>query len=146
MMNKAVNDLKMNLTEKGFTQKAIVSDKEMKEAIKILDSQKGVVSTPDTELRYIEGLFDLPLGYLHEFKVIPAEGSEKCDCGRVPNALDIVYTAHKRQIHDKSLIRDTLIGFSNLIELAESGRAGECFNCGRTIVMAGYWTRKYMYA
>ncbi len=145
MTSKALNNLKKKFREKGFTQKAIISDKEMTEAIKILNAQKGVVTTPDKELRYIEGLFDLPLGYLHEFNVIPAKG-KKCICGRTPNALDIVYTALKKQIHDKSLIRDTLIGFNNLIEFAESGRTGECFHCGKPVVMASYWTNRYMYA
>ena len=35
-----------------------------------------------------------------------------------------------------------LIGFSNLVELANDGRTGECFNCGRLIQSRSYWTRE----
>jgi hypothetical protein len=130
----------------GFTQKAIVSDDQMAKLVEAFDSQMGVTSTPSDELRYIEGLAELPFGYLHEFKVIPAPGHEKCACGRIPSALEIVGAALRRKIHDKSLIRDTLIGFENLLEIAQNGRHGECVSCGRAVVMRGYRTRKYMYA
>jgi hypothetical protein len=133
-------------TKAGFTQKAVVSDEQMAQLIEAFNSQIGVVSTPADELRYIEGLAELPLGYLREFKVIPAPGYEKCVCGRIPSALEIVSGALRRKIHDKSLIRDTLIGFENLLEIAQSGRQGECVSCGRVVVMRSYWTRKYMYA
>jgi hypothetical protein len=130
----------------GFTQKAIVSDEQMAELIEAFNSHVGVISTPADELRYIEGLAELPLGFLSEFKVIPAPGYEKCACGRIPSALEIVNVALKRKIHDKSLIRDTLIGFENLLEIAQSGRQGECVSCGRVVVMRSYWTHGYMYA
>jgi hypothetical protein len=134
------------LSKDGYTQKAILSDDQMSKLIEAFDSQKGVISTPADELRYIDGLVNLPFGYLQEFKVIPSEGHAKCACGRIPSALEIIQTAMKRRIHDVSLIRDTLIGFENLIEIAQSGRQGECISCGRPIVMRGYRTRRYMYA
>ena len=134
------------LNKEGFAQKAILPDDQMSKLIEAFDSQKGVVSTPEDELRYIEGLVNLPFGYLKEFKVIPADGHEKCACGRIPSALEIVQTAIKRRVHDVSIIRDTLIGFENLIEIAQNGRQGECISCGRPVLMAGYRTRTYMYA
>ena len=133
-------------SKEGFTQKAVVSDEQMAKLIDAFNSQVGVISTPADELRYIEGLVELPLGYLSEFKVIPAPGYEKCKCGRIPSALEIVNSALKQRIHDKSLIRDTLIGFENLLEIARSGRQGECISCGRTVVMRSYYTHGYMYA
>jgi hypothetical protein len=115
-------------------------------ARKSFDSEEGVVDTPADELRYIEGLLNLPLGHIDHFKIIPAKGSERCACGRTPSALDVVHTALRKRIHDKEIIRDALIGFSNLVELSENGRTAECFNCGRLIVSRSYWTHRYLYA
>jgi hypothetical protein len=118
----------------------------MELATRAFDDQEGIVDTPTEELRYIEGLLNLPLGYVGQFRVVPAEGHEQCVCGRTPSALDIIYTALRKRIHDKELMRDTLIGFSNIIELSENGRTAECFNCSRLISSRSYWTRRYMYA
>jgi len=146
MAKASLEKIRTQLTKDGFSQKAIVSDEQMSEFIEAFDTQKGVLSTPGDELRYIEGLAELPFGYLTKFKVIPVPGHEKCACGRTPSALEIVNAAVKRKVHDKSLIRDTLIGFENLVEIAQSGRQGECVACGRAVVMGGYRTRRYMYA
>lgn len=146
MSELQLDDIMTQLQNRGFKQKAIVSDDEMKQMCVAFDAQKGVVSTPEAELRYIEGLMDLPIGYIPEFKVLPAEGHEKCECGRVPSALDLVSTALKHKIHDKSLMRDTFIGFHNLVEMAQTGRAGECIACGRPTLFAGYRKQDYMYA
>lgn len=134
------------LSQDGFSQKAIVSDEKMEMLSKAFNSQKGVVSTPPDELRYIEGLLELPFGYIKEFNVIPRSGRKSCKCGRILTALDIVYPAVKRRVHDKNLMRDTLIGFENLVEIAKDGRQGECVSCGRLAIMGGYWTHGYMYA
>lgn len=134
------------LSEDGFSQKAIVSDEKMKAMSKAFNSQKGVISTPQDELRYIEGLLELPFGHIKEFNVIPKNGQGLCKCGRTLTALDIVYPAVKRRIHDKNLMRDALIGFENLVEIAKDGRQGECVACGRVVIMGGYWTHAYMYA
>ena len=146
MAKASMEKLLSQLKKDGFTQKAIVSDEQMDRLVEVFDSQKGVIATPPDELRYIEGLTELPFGYLTEFKVIPAPGHEKCACGRTPSALEIVNTALKRKIHDKSLIRDTLIGFENLVEIAQNGRQGECVACGRMVLMSGYRKKGYMYA
>ena len=146
MAKASLEKILAQFTKDGFSQKAIVTDEQMGKLIEAFDKQNGVISTPSDELRYIEGLVELPFSYLSEFKVIPAPGHEKCACGRIPSALEIVNTAVKRKIHDKSLIRDTLIGFENLLEIAQNGRQGECVSCGRAIIMGGYRTRRYMYA
>lgn len=142
----SIANLKENLRRQGYGQRAVVPDHEMTRAQELLDSQPGIVETPAEELRYIEGLLGLPYGHLPRFRVLPAEGYERCACGRTPTALDLVQTAVRKRIHDRDLIRDTLIGFSNLIELAEDGRAAECLNCGRATLSASYWTHAYMYA
>lgn len=146
MERMSLVEFKERLRRQGFEQKAVVSDEEMELARESFNSQEGAIDTPAEELRYIEGLLNLPFGYIEQFKILPAKGSERCACGRIPSALDIVYTAVKKRIHDKDVIRDTLIGFSNLIELSENGRTAECFNCARLISSRGYWTRRYMYA
>jgi len=59
-------------------------------------------SSFESELRYIEGLFNLPLGHLGGFYMIPRRGYEKCKCGRTPSALDVVYFALTKHIHHAS--------------------------------------------
>jgi hypothetical protein len=146
MEQTALMAFKDGLRRKGFEQKAVVSDEEMEMATRAFNEQPGVLDTPTDELRYIEGLLNLPLRFIDQFKIIPVAGYEKCACGRTPSALDITYTAIQKRIHDKEMIRDTLIGFSNLVELADEGRTFECFNCGRPIRSSSYWTSGYMYA
>jgi hypothetical protein len=146
MEPRSIAALKEHLLREGHGQRAVVSDHEMTRAQELLDSQPGIVDTPAEELRYIEGLLGLPYGHLPRFRVLPAEGYGRCACGRTLTALDLVHTALRKRIHDRELMRDTLIGFSNLIELAEDGRAAECFNCGRATLSSSYWTHAYMYA
>ncbi len=102
--------------------------------------------TPQNELRYIEGLFGLPLGHIESFKVIPAEGYEQCRCGRTPSALDIVHFALTHHVHSRDLIRDTLLGLQNIFELSDAGREGECYQCGRRVAFEGYYKKGYAYA
>ena len=143
----SIDDLKKQLQSAGFDQRAYLDDADMANAQALFDKDPRVVGTPEQELRYIEGLFDLPLGYITDFKVIPAVGYEKCKCGRIPTALDVVYLAHKKHIHSKELIRDTLIGFKNIFEIATSGRTTECFSCGRKVeIMAYSRSKPYIYA
>ena len=146
MEESSLKILKERLAGEGFQQKAILSDSQMNELGNALGRNPRVLSTPPEELRYLEGLVDLPLGHLAYFKVIPAKGNERCKCGRTPSALDIVQTALARRLHDKSLVRDTLIGFKNIFESAKDGRNGECIRCGRPVVMESYWTNAYAYA
>lgn len=130
------------LRARGFETKAIVSDVEMAAATEAFDAEEGVLDTPAEELRYIEGLLNLPIGHLERFRIIPTAEHARCACGRVPSALDLVATTVRRRIHD----RDTLLGLTNLVELADNGRAGECVSCGRRMVSKRYWTNRYMYA
>ena len=145
MSDAPLVSLKQALKGRGFEQRAIVSDEEMAQAKRILDSLDGIVETPVEELRYIEGLLKLPLGYIDFFRILP-KGQRTCACGRTPTALDLVSTALRKQIHNEEIVRDTLIGFSNLIEISEAGRTAECINCGRSFLSSSYWTNGYMYA
>jgi hypothetical protein len=134
------------LRARGFEAKAIISDEEMAAATEAFHGEEGVLDTPADELRYIEGLLGLPMGHIGRFSIIPAAGYARCTCGRVPSALDLVATALRRRIHDRDTVRDTLLGLTNLVELADGGRAGECFSCGRRMISSSYWTHQYMYA
>jgi hypothetical protein len=145
MTDAPLVSLKQELKNRGFEQKAIVSDEEMARARRIVDSLDGIVDTPVEELRYIEGLLKLPFGYIDLFRILP-KGQRTCACGRTPTALDLVSTSLRKQIHNEEIVRDTLIGFSNLIELSEAGRTAECISCGRSFSSKVYWTRRYMYA
>jgi hypothetical protein len=138
--------LKEQLRRDGFSNSAILDEATFDRAKQYLDEDPRRIDTPEPELRYIEGLLSLPFGFFEQFSVIPAEGAEQCACGRVPSALDLVVTALKKRIHDRELIRDTLIGFAPLFEFADDGRRADCITCGRQIVFGGYWTRRYMYA
>src|SRR5580765_6592541 len=117
------------LRARGFETKAIVSDEEMAAATEAFHGEEGVIDTPAEELRYIEGLLSLPMGYVERFSIIPASGYSRCACGRVPSALDLVATALRRRIHDREMVRETVLGLTNLVELADGGRAAECFSC-----------------
>ena len=86
------------------------------------------------------------MGHIERFSIIPAAGYARCACGRVPSALDLVATALRRRIHDRDTVRDTMLGLTNLVELADGGRAAECFSCGRRMISSSYWTHQYMYA
>jgi hypothetical protein len=103
--------------------------------------------TPPEELRYMEGLLDLPLGFMEEFGYIPANGYEVCECGRTPSALDVVHTALKQNIHSKTLVRDTILGSDNVFEMADSGRHAACISCSNQFVTEVYnHKRNYLYA
>ncbi|MEU4425546.1 hypothetical protein AB0F81_33405 [Actinoplanes sp. NPDC024001] len=145
-MEKTITDLKESLQREGFDRKAILSGEQMRTAQELLDGSDGALDTPPEELRYIEGLLNLPLGHLKQFRIIPAPGYEQCRCGRTPSALDITATAARNHIHGKEMMRDTLIGFANLFEMAQDGRMAECFGCGRPMLSSSYWTSGYMYA
>ena len=123
MAQKTLKSLVGDLFKDRLDQKVIVSDQAMIALVKAADSQRGVISTPPDELRHIEGLVELPYGYLTKFNVVPST-SHRCANGRVPTALEIVAFALRRRVHDKSLIRDTLIGLQNIVELARDGRQG----------------------
>ena len=123
-----------------------VSEDQMAALAEAFDRHEALVYTPPDELRYIEGLADLPLRKIEEFNVIPAPGSERCDCGRVPTAADVVATALRRHIHEKSMIRNTLLGTETIVERADQGREAECLDCGRKITLLGYRKKSYIYA
>jgi len=146
MILNTLKKFKEKLRKDGYEKKAHLSDDEMGMLLQLLNKDKRALDTSDIELRYIEGLLHLPLGYINSFRVIPKPGFEKCNCGRSPSALDIVHYAYSRQLHNRELIRDTIIGFSNIFEFSDDGRIGECISCGRPVTMFSYWTNGYAYA
>jgi hypothetical protein len=142
----ALREFVDGLRARGFEARAVVSDEEMAVATEAFHGEEGVLDTPAEELRYIEGLLALPMGHIERFSIIPASGHDRCACGRVPSALDLVATALRRRIHDRDTVRETVLGLTNLVELADGGRAADCFSCGRRLVSRSYWTNRYMYA
>lgn len=138
MMWKTIAEMKSHFLEQGFKGKVILSDAEA-EAVGALMAKTGQeIATPADELRYMEGLLGLPLGFIKEFLVTPKPGQETCACGRTPSALEIVAFAAKRGVHSKELIRDTIIGYQNILELAEGGRDAECLACARPVTFFTY--------
>jgi hypothetical protein len=144
----SLKSLIRQLLAAGFVHVAYLDIADMVKVEAIVKSDPRAIKTPDQELRYIEGLFELPFGYITDFRVIPMPGSERCQCGRVPTALDVVSYAHRKAIHPKSLIRDTLIGLRPTVELGANGRVCDCIKCGRPITMESYWMaqHKYLYS
>jgi hypothetical protein len=144
---KSIEEAKKALRQRGFGTKAILSDQAMRALSKLVTDDPAYRKTPRAELGYMEGLLDLPLGHIAEFGFVPAKGSEQCACGRTPTALDIVVTALRQGIHERGLIRDTIIGLENVFEMADGGRTGACISCGRAVVMAVYhYKQSYLYA
>jgi hypothetical protein len=144
---KDIKSFKRHLQSNGHTTKAVLDDATMDRVGALVTADKRYTLTPPDELRYLEGLLELPLGQLKEFGIIPAAGHETCWCGRIPTALDVVVTALRQGIHGKPLIRDTFIGMQNVFEMAEKGRDAACISCGRLVTAAVYhYKRSYLYA
>jgi hypothetical protein len=142
----SLEDLKTQLIASGFEHRAHLSDDDMNRAHELIEQDPGLIRTPEQELRYIEGMLGLPFGYITNFNVVAAPGYEKCSCGRVPSALEVVYFACTKQVHTKDLIRDTIISLKNTFEIATTGRAAECIQCGRKVVLEHYHMRRgYLY-
>jgi hypothetical protein len=144
---KDMEAFKRHLKSKGYATKVVLDDKTMERASALVTADKRYVLTPPDELRYMEGLLDLPIGQMKEFGLIPAAGHETCGCGRRPSALDVVLTAIKQGIHGKTLVRDTIIGLENVFEMADGGRDAVCVSCGRLVRAQVYhYKRSYLYA
>ena len=67
---RSLDEVKRYLRRAGFTQKAILSDAEMERVGSLVRNDARAIETPDAELRYIEGLFGVPLGSIPSFLVI----------------------------------------------------------------------------
>jgi hypothetical protein len=144
---KDIETLKRHLKSKGYATKVVLDDKTMERASALVTGDKRYRLTPPDELRYIEGLLDLPMGHMREFGMIPAAGHETCECGRAPSALDVVATALRQGVHGKALVRDTILGTQNIFEMSDTGRDAACLSCGRLVTAAVYhYKRSYLYA
>jgi Family of unknown function (DUF6338) len=144
-VSEAVTELKDRYRATGARAGVRLSDAEFAEVTAALDASGRSVDTPPDELRYLEGMLGLPLNSIGEFLVIPAAGSEQCACGRMPTALDLVETAIRDKVHDRSLIRETVIGTRNTFEFADGGRLAACHQCGRELRFVAYWKQGYAY-
>jgi hypothetical protein len=104
--------------------------------------------TPDSEMRYMEGFLDLPLGSLDgNFDYVMQEGFLRCKCGRIPTALDIVISAVNTGRHEKGIIVKTLTSKDSVFESSPGGRAGNCIQCGKVFSSRGYkWKKTYYYS
>lgn len=143
----SISTLKTFLHGQGYSAKVMLDGPAMDRVTTLVTADKHYQLTPPEELRYIEGLLDLPLGFLKEFGFIPSDETQTCVCGRTPSALDVVHTALSQGIHAKSLIRDTLIGPHHIFEMSATGRDFACASCGNRLVMKVYSSkRKYLYA
>ncbi|MET4590696.1 hypothetical protein [Arthrobacter sp. 754] len=144
---ESIPAIKRYLHSKGYTAKVILDDVAFERISNLVTGDKRYQLTPLSELRYMEGLLDLPLGYIEEFGFIPSDETRICVCGRVPSALDVVHTALAHGIHSKTLLRDTIYGNENIFEMSSSGREFACLSCGNRHLMAVYHhKRNYMYA
>ena len=142
-----IKALKQYLQSRGYTSKVVLDDDAMDRISTLITADRRYRLTPPEELRYMEGLLNLPLGFMREFGYIPMGGHEVCECGRTPSALDVVHTALKQGIHSKALVRDTMLGHQNVFEMADSGRTAACISCSNTFVVEVYHhLRNYMYA
>ena len=134
-----------SLRASGHRSHAVVDDRRFGQLVKGLAQDPNAVETPDSDLRFIEGLADLPIGFLRSFHVT-FDGSSTCGCGRQLSAADVVGSALRAQVHPRDLITRTLAGMQNVVELSDGGRRGACLACGREFLAASYWTNGYMYA
>jgi hypothetical protein len=142
-----IEALKRDLRSGGYVTKVVLDDDTMEWASALVVADKGYRLTPPDELRYMEGLLDLPIGYMKEFGFIPSEGFEVCTCGRTPSALDVVVTALKQGIHRRELVRDTILGLEKIFEMSDMGRDAACVSCGRIIKVGVYhYKGSYLYA
>ena len=146
MQFNTLDELKSAVSKEGFLHKAILSDADYAKADALLRAHPDVIDTPSGELRYIEGLLELPYGFINEFKVVPAPQYKKCNCGRTPSALEVISYAGRRNVHSKSTIRDTLIGFHNVYEPSNGAREADCIVCGRRVQILMYFRHGYPYA
>lgn len=142
-----ISELKAYLQTKGYTTKVILDEAAIERVSSLVTADERYQLTPPDELRYMEGILDLPLGIMEEFGFIPSDESRTCVCGRKPSALDVVHTALAQGIHGKSLIRDTILGPGKIFEMASDGRDFACLSCGNRMTMKVYhYKRRYLYA
>jgi hypothetical protein len=131
---------------KNYAGKMVIDDARMWRVREEVSSNKNLRSTPDGDLRFIEGLLDIPYGHIREFSCVPDAASQTCVCGRQPNAADVVAFAVRRNIHARQTIRDALLGLENIYEPSADGREAACLKCSHKIRMMIYFGQNYVYA
>jgi hypothetical protein len=121
----SISALMTLLQAKGYNAKVILDDSAMERVSRLVTTDERYQLTAQDALQYIEGLLDLPLGFMNELGFIPSDESHICVCGRTPSALDVGHTALSQGIHAKPSIRDTFLGPQHI------------FGCGTAALFAG---------
>ncbi|HUJ46428.1 MAG TPA: hypothetical protein VLV55_04795 [Rhizomicrobium sp.] len=129
----------------AYLHKMIIPRDRMDRAVAEANAMPGVRHTPPADLRFIEGIADLPYESVTFFHCIPDAQSVVCKCGREPNAADIVAYALRQNLHSRQTVRDAIIGVQCIFEAAQNGRQAPCLRCARRIMLSGYWRQEYMY-
>jgi len=130
----------------AYMHKMVISRERMDRALAEASGWQGVRETPPADLRFIEGIADLPYESVKFFRCIPDPKSAVCQCGREPNAADIVAYALRQNIHSRQIVRDAIAGLQCIFEAAQGGgREAPCLRCSRRIIMRGYWRQEYFY-
>jgi hypothetical protein len=129
----------------AYMHKMVIPRARMDRALAEANRLPGVRETPPADLRFIEGIADLPYESVTFFHCIPDAKSIVCPCGREPNAADIVAYALRQNLHSRQTVRDAIAGLQCIFEVARGGREAPCLRCARRIMLHGYWRQEYMY-
>ena len=147
MESQSMTEIELLRSEaSAYLHKMILPRARMDRAVAEANALPGVRKTPPADLRFIEGIADLPYESVTFFHCIPDAQSITCKCGREPNAADIVAHALRQNIHSRQTIRDAIAGLQCIFEPAQGGRQAPCLRCARPITMRGYWRQEYLYA
>jgi hypothetical protein len=146
MGNQSMSEIEQLKNEaSAYMHKMIISRARMDRALAEASGWQGVRETPPADLRFIEGIADLPYESVTFFHCIPHPQSITCQCGREPNAADIVAYALRQNIHSRQTVRDATAGLQCIFEVSRGGREAPCLRCSRRIMMLAYWRQEYFY-
>jgi hypothetical protein len=146
MRSKSMSEIEQLRNEaSAYLHKMVIPRARMDRALAEANALQGVRETPPADLRFIEGIADLPYESVTFFRCIPDAQSIVCKCGREPNAADIVAHALRQNIHSRQTVRDAIAGLQCIFEAAQGGRQAPCLRCARPITLRGYWRQEYMY-
>jgi hypothetical protein len=129
-----------------YLGKMVISPERMERVRAEFRQLPGLRATPESDLRYIEGLLDLPHGTVKHFYCIPDASSATCACGREPNAAEVIAHALRNGVHSRQIVRDAVIGVQPIFERSDGGREAACLRCSRRIKLLGYLGEDYIYA
>jgi hypothetical protein len=129
-----------------YLGKMVISPERMARVQDEVRRLPGLRATPDSDLRYIEGLLDIPHGSVKFFYFIPDAKSVTCRCGREPNAAEVIAHAIRKGIHPRQVVRDAVLDIEPIFEPSDGGRKAPCLRCSRLITLETYLGQSYIYA